>query len=65
MAADETVRRCEYCWSDRHTTEYCPKTWQGEINRAHLRCAYCGSHKHNVDGCPKVWPGQHPVVIRD
>ena len=57
---------CAYCRSIDHTTEYCPKTWQGSTNRKHLRCGYCGSNKHNTDGCPKTWgSGKDAVVLKD
>lgn len=57
--------RCTYCGSEAHPMEYCPKTWEGQINRAGLKCSYCGSTKHNRDACPKCWPGPNPVKLKD
>ena len=49
--------RCTYCGSNQHTVKNCPKTWDGQINRAHMRCGYCGSTTHNTKACPKTWSG--------
>ena len=56
---------CSYCGSKAHNAAYCPKTWDGQGNRAALRCSYCGSNKHNRDACPKAWPGPGPVTVLD
>lgn len=48
---------CTYCGSREHNTDLCPKTWGGQIARAHLYCSYCGSNQHTVKYCPKTWSG--------
>lgn len=49
--------RCSYCGSNLHTVENCPKTWNGQANRAQMRCSYCGARDHNVNACPKTFGG--------
>ena len=48
---------CTFCGSHTHTFTNCPKTFDGQVNRANMRCAYCGSHKHNINACPKTFDG--------
>ncbi len=50
---------CSYCGSTDHDTNYCPHTWNGQINRANLYCSYCGSKTHTQQFCPKVWGGNY------
>jgi hypothetical protein len=57
--------RCAYCGSHLHDLGYCPKTWEGQINRGRLYCEYCRGRDHNTDACPKKWAGPHPVRILD
>lgn len=56
---------CSYCGSRQHSTDYCPKTSNGQRNRNALKCSYCGSRKHNRDACPRAWPGNLPIEIKD
>lgn len=62
--------RCTYCGARTHTERNCPKTANGQMNRARMRCEYCGSDQHNVDACPKTFNGSadrawHPESIAD
>ena len=49
---------CTYCGSDQHTTENCPKTWGGSVNKDNIRCAFCGSTEHNIETCPNTFSGR-------
>jgi transcriptional regulator NrdR family protein len=49
--------RCNYCGSNQHTIENCPKTWSGQANRRTMYCSYCGSRSHNINACPKTFEG--------
>lgn len=48
---------CTFCGSHNHMIINCPKTFNGQVNRANMRCTYCGSHKHNINACPKTFDG--------
>lgn len=47
------MKWCSYCGSHDHNIEYCPKTWDGQINLRLRYCDYCGSKDHTYEECKK------------
>jgi hypothetical protein len=61
---------CTFCGSKKHSDNNCPKTPDGQANRAKLKCSYCGSTTHKKVACAKTTAGNtnlkwHLEIIED